>query len=435
MGLNIAITSKYNPFTYEDYIKPLEGYWEDYDKAEQDIASAKSDLAKIDAYMNEVEATDKALYDQYKSYRTQLNNISTSLNSSGLTKDIRNQLRDLPTTYNSTILPIIEGLGKMNEYKKGVSALRNKGVIVEENPENKKLSTHMGLKVPYENKMITKDAVAKLAEEMTKNITANMDPSFTSYLSGLVLTSEGIKPGDILNNTLNSEQQRTVDTIRNRIKASIASQLGADSFNSLDRNVQMALSTEIDNGMITGATYATSVTKAGKGGGNSSDSSGDNSKNTYTLIGIMPVGVPADLTLTPDPNNPQSGKSSTEIENAKAEFNKTVRDAIERHLPKDMNSTTKQQKIDYFLNQYGSGTRQYVYCTTKGTYHYYIQIPKYKKVKDTYIEDTDQNGNTKYTQIPIVTYSYQNQFKDSSKVKKDPLSFLEEFKGSDATQN
>ena len=30
MAFNIAVTSKYNPFTYEDYIKPLEQYTKDY---------------------------------------------------------------------------------------------------------------------------------------------------------------------------------------------------------------------------------------------------------------------------------------------------------------------------------------------------------------------------------------------------------------------
>ena len=38
MAFNIAVTSKYNPFTYEDYIKPLEGYWEDYEKQEAALA-------------------------------------------------------------------------------------------------------------------------------------------------------------------------------------------------------------------------------------------------------------------------------------------------------------------------------------------------------------------------------------------------------------
>lgn len=401
MGLNIAITSKYNPFTYEDYIKPTEQYWEDYDKAEQDIASAKSDLAKIDAYMNEVEATDKALYDQYKSYRTQLNNISTSLNSSGLTKDIRNQLRDLPTTYNSTILPIIEGLGKLNEYKKGVSELRNKGVIVEENPENKKLSTHMGLKVPYENKMITKDAVAKLAEEMTKNITANMDPSFTSYLSGLVLTSEGIKPGDILNNTLNSEQQRTVDTIRNRIKASIASQLGADSFDSLNRNVQMALSTEIDNGMITGATYATSMKKVGEGGDSSS-----NGRKKKILPIQMYVGTPADL--NGDSTKSDSGNFSSPYTEAEARFNEMISKIIYQHLPEGMNMF--DNRVTDLLEKYRSGTVHNVYRDPGGMYYYYIQIPKYKKEGNKYVEETGKDGKPIYYSIPVATSSYKDQF-------------------------
>lgn len=401
MGLNISITSKYNPFTYEDYIKPTEQYWEDYDKAEQDIASAKSDLAKIDAYMNEVEATDKALYDQYKSYRTQLNNISTSLNSSGLTKDIRNQLRDLPTTYNSTILPIIEGLGKLNEYKKGVSELRNKGVIVEENPENKKLSTHMGLKVPYENKMITKDAVAKLAEEMTKNITANMDPSFTSYLSGLVLTSEGIKPGDILNNTLNSEQRRTVDTIREHIKASIASRLGADSFDKLNRNVQMALSTEIDNGIITGATYTTSVTKASKGGNGAG-----NGRKKEVLPIQMYVGIPADL--NGDSTKSGSGNFSSPYTEAEARFNEMISKIIYQHLPEGMNMFDK--RVTDLLEKHKSGTVHSVYKDEGGMFYYYVQIPKYKKEGNKYVEETGKDGKPIYYSIPVATSSYKDQF-------------------------
>lgn len=431
MGLNIAITSKYNPFTYEDYIKPLEGYWEDYDKAEQDIASAKSDLAKLTPYMEEVKSTDRDLYDKYDAYKKDLDNISSTLNSSGFTTNVQNRLRDLPTTYNNTILPIIEGLGKLNEYKKGVSDLRNKGVIVEEHEDNNKLSTHMGLNVPRQNKMITKDAVAKLAEEMTRNITANMDPSTIPLSSKAVLTTTGISPSDILNNSLTPEQQRTVKTIREKIKTSIANQLGVDSFEKLDHSVQKLLYTEIDNGIITGAKHTTSVTKVGRGGDSSGDSFSSNKKDTNTPLGFMPVGVPANLKL--DPNDPNS-TDPIDYQNARTNFNDVVRKAIEQHLPNDMDSAAKQKKIDELLQKYGSGTTQYVYGTSRGTFHYYIPIPKYRKVNGTYTEDTDQNGNTIYDLIPIVTYSNKDHYKDPSVVKEDPLDFLRGLDGSKATQ-
>lgn len=412
MGLNIAITSKYNPFTYEDYIKPTEQYWEDYDKAEQDIASAKSDLAKIDAYMEEVKETDADLYGKYTKYKNDLAAISDSLNSSGFTTDIRNKLRDLPTTYNSTILPIIEGLGKLNEYKKGVSGLRNKGVIVVENQDNNKLSTHMGLKVPYENKTITRDEVAQLSEEMTKNITSQMDPSFTAGLSGLVVTNEGIKPGDILKGTLNDEQQRTVNTIRNHIKDSIASRLGASNFNRLNQNVQRALSEEIDNGIITGATYTTSVTKASQGGngagnGNQGDGSGNGRKKEALPI-QMYVGTPADLDV--DPTKPDNGNSSSRYKNAEIRFNNKISTLIDQYLPEGMDVFDREDLKTKLFNQYKSGTVHSVYKDTGGMYYYYVKIPKYKKEGNKYVQETGKDGKPIYYSIPVATSSYKDQF-------------------------
>lgn len=421
MGLNIAITSKYDPFTYEDYIKPLEGYWEDYDKAEQDIASAKSDLAKIDAYMAEVQATDKDLYDKYENYRKDLDAMSGSLSSSGLTADIRTRLRDLPTTYNSTILPIIEGLGKLNEYKKGVSDLRSKGVIVEEHEDNNKLSTHMGLNVPYANKTITKDEVAKLSEEMTQNITSQMDSSFIPGLANLVVTAKGIKPVDILNKALNGEQKQIVDTIRERIKASIASRLGVDRFDDLDQNVKTALSTEIDNGIITGATYATSMKKVGKDGDDSS-----NDRKREIRPAKMYVGASADLNV--DHTKPES-VASLQHKNAEDRFNDMISAIIYQSLPGDMSDSDKNKKTAELFEKYKSGTVHDVYRDPGGMYYYYVQIPKYKKEGNKYVEETDRDGNPIYSSIPVATSSYADQF-NIPKGEKDPLSW---FTGSGVT--
>lgn len=97
----ITVTSKYKPFTYEELVKPLEGYWEKYDKAEEDLTKLKTDTAVLQSVIDSMpEGEEKT---KYTNYLSSLNSQAEALASQGLTRDNRNALRNLQTQYAELI--------------------------------------------------------------------------------------------------------------------------------------------------------------------------------------------------------------------------------------------------------------------------------------------------------------------------------------------
>ena len=50
MAFNIAVKSKYNPFKYEDYVKPLDEYAKSYEKYEDLITAEEVKLSALEPY-------------------------------------------------------------------------------------------------------------------------------------------------------------------------------------------------------------------------------------------------------------------------------------------------------------------------------------------------------------------------------------------------
>lgn len=105
MALNIAITSKYNPFTYEDYIKPLEGYWEDYEKQEAALADLDTSLQSLNYIVN-TEPEESSLRTTYNQYKDKLEKASQALQKEGLTAANRKALSALKSQFAKEINPI-----------------------------------------------------------------------------------------------------------------------------------------------------------------------------------------------------------------------------------------------------------------------------------------------------------------------------------------
>lgn len=102
--MNIIVTSKYKPFTYEDIIKPLEGYWEDYRKHESAIGELETSLAALD-YIIQSEPENSPLRKQYTDYQQQLAQATDALADGYSAKD-RDLLRSLKSSFASNITPI-----------------------------------------------------------------------------------------------------------------------------------------------------------------------------------------------------------------------------------------------------------------------------------------------------------------------------------------
>lgn len=180
MGLNIAITSKYNPFTYEDYIKPMEQYWKDYDKYEEDLDKLTTDVATMRSVIGTMkEGAEKT---KYNKYLTSLDNQVNSLASEGLTAQNRKALRDLKNEYSELMprLALAEEARRKDlaEYTK----LANSGeyFLYNESPIDKTVEDYLDGKQPSYNIGLSKTKIGQTAQEAGKAYSSRVFPDATT---------------------------------------------------------------------------------------------------------------------------------------------------------------------------------------------------------------------------------------------------------------
>lgn len=168
MGLNIAITSKYDPFTYEDYIKPLEGYWEDYDKHEADLDKLATDTATLREVINSMpEGEEKT---KYTGYLQSLDAQSGALATSGLNSANRKALRNLKNQYASLMprLALAEEARRKDlaEYIKRVNS--GEYFMYNDNPLNKNVVDYLDGNLPTYNAGLNKKSFGQEVENVAK---------------------------------------------------------------------------------------------------------------------------------------------------------------------------------------------------------------------------------------------------------------------------
>ena len=113
---NYAITSKYQPFSFQERITPLLMLQEKYEKVGEELANYSDNS---NAYYNYLDPKSRAIVDKYNET---LDSVANSLSNEGLKAVSRNTLFDLKRMYNSQIAPInkaAENLANMQaEYRK-----------------------------------------------------------------------------------------------------------------------------------------------------------------------------------------------------------------------------------------------------------------------------------------------------------------------------
>lgn len=101
--MDIAITSKFRPFTYDEMVKPLMQYREVYDKMAQDYTTLQ---AQAKMWENEVNRDNNPeAYAMYKRYTDDLNNLVEDF-SKGMNMNNRRALLSMKSRYASDIEPI-----------------------------------------------------------------------------------------------------------------------------------------------------------------------------------------------------------------------------------------------------------------------------------------------------------------------------------------
>lgn len=115
-------TSRFRPFSYEEMVKPLQAYTNEYNAIEQGIGDLSTKASVFDKLANEQD--DPEAYNLYKSYADELTNQAGILASQGLTPDSRRSLNALRTRYSTDIVPLEQAYVKREELSKQERELR-----------------------------------------------------------------------------------------------------------------------------------------------------------------------------------------------------------------------------------------------------------------------------------------------------------------------
>lgn len=297
----ITVTSKYKPFTYEELVRPLEGYWEKYDKAEEDLEAVKADIMKLDPYLNTLEDIDgnKEYKAEVAKYKASLQALVEDLTTNGLTAENKSKIKGLKGTFNSQISPIVSAIENRNKYVNGQLEAENAGAIFGIGAaRGTTLKDFYGSNTPGEAYSTSFKEIDQLAGEITKNVTDHLQPQYKEELiNGLteyntVRSTQGISATDFINDSIQSDSAagQIIGNIRNRMMASILYNLGytPEQYAELDTTQKNRIMSAVDNSILTNLQYKSSVSNYGKDKNSSSNSTGSGSK-VHIAKGYLPT--------------------------------------------------------------------------------------------------------------------------------------------------
>ena len=112
-SLNIVNNAKFNPFSFDDFLKPIMMADQEHKSLEEAMATLDTNAATLEQALNE--QTDSRAHGLYKSYRGDLENHVEQLASSGLNVNTRRGLLGLKRRYASDISPIQEAVKRRIE--------------------------------------------------------------------------------------------------------------------------------------------------------------------------------------------------------------------------------------------------------------------------------------------------------------------------------
>ena len=176
--MNIRITSKFRPFSFDELLKPMLIYKEAYDKAEEDYNSLAAQTEQWRDIANQTKSPEA--YAMFNKYATDLQTATENF-SKGMTLQNKGQLLAMKRRYASDILPIAkasEAMKEANEFrmKMGPDAIFEVG-------EYDSLDKFLHGKTAN-NKYVSRDALTKRTAAMTEAAMASAmkDPEFQKAL-------------------------------------------------------------------------------------------------------------------------------------------------------------------------------------------------------------------------------------------------------------
>lgn len=223
MGYNLSINTKFNPFTYDEMVKPLLLYKEAYDKAEEDFTNLIAQAADINEAVNRGDSPISA--GVYNDYTQNLSDIAADF-SKGMTLGNRQALTGLRRRYLQDIQPIAKANARRNALIEEQRQMKMKDptMIWDNNAEDISLDTivvnpNASYNPGYSGSMLTAEAAqayGALAREYQNNPEAMrklVGGDYYEYIKQRGFTSDAI-----LEAIMNSDKASPVLVgIRNQI--------------------------------------------------------------------------------------------------------------------------------------------------------------------------------------------------------------------------
>ena len=241
----LRLNTKFNPFTYDELVRPLA----DYGKAYKEVEDAYSTLSEqTEAFRDEVnQANSPTAYKMYKQYSDSLNTVVEDF-SKGMTGTNRAHLLRMKRDYARNIEPI----ARASEAMKAANALRDKAgpdAIFEVNRYSS-LDDFLGGKTAnnrYQSASAITSKTAAITEAVMKE--ALQDPEFKKVLGDqqyMITTHTGGSYEDLMAAIANNPMAQSKFAA---IKKQVMKEVGYDNY---DAYGQSAIESAVNTGLYAG---------------------------------------------------------------------------------------------------------------------------------------------------------------------------------------
>lgn len=158
----IQNTPVFTPFSFEQYIAPLNAYKQEYDTVEKQYNEVEAAASALEALA--ASAPNSQAYRTYRDYINGLRAEADALAYNGLTPGSRQRLRNIRTGYTSNIVPILAGVQKWEKEKERWNNLKSHERLSSGNPYEQGPDDYIG-KNPSSRIIDLNDAYVKGAQQ------------------------------------------------------------------------------------------------------------------------------------------------------------------------------------------------------------------------------------------------------------------------------
>ena len=138
----IQNTPVFTPFSFEQYIAPLNTYKQEYDAIEKQYNEVEAAASALEALA--ADAPNSQAYRTYRDYIDGLRAEADALAYNGLTPGSRQRLRNIRTGYTSNIVPIVRGMEKWEKDKERYYNLKDHEIMSIDPFEHNAIDKYIG---------------------------------------------------------------------------------------------------------------------------------------------------------------------------------------------------------------------------------------------------------------------------------------------------